>query len=191
MSAGTHSNVPPNVPPIESARTTLITISPEIAAALLEGDHARAEARLGRRLPEGWSAAIEPLLRLRLAQMRRDPSLQQWLARAMVLRDPEQTVIGHIGFHGPPRSRGEVEVGYTVLPAYRRRGYATEAVLALFDWAATKHGVTRFVASVSPTNGPSLGLVMKLGFVQVGRQWDEEDGEELVFELVREAPGRA
>lgn len=30
---------------------------------------------------------------------------------------------------------------------------------------------------------PSLVLISKLGFVQTGVQWDERDGEELVFEV--------
>jgi L-amino acid N-acyltransferase YncA len=37
-------------------------------------------------------------------------------------------------------------------------------------------------ASVSPGNVASLALVRSLGFRQVGEQWDEIDGLELVFE---------
>ena len=63
--------------------------------------------------------------------------------------------------------------------------YATEAAAALMGWAEGQ-GVRRFVVSVAPGNEPSLAIVRKLGFVQTGEQWDEEDGLELVFEL---APG--
>jgi [ribosomal protein S5]-alanine N-acetyltransferase len=98
-----------------------------------------------------------------------------------------------------PSFAGKFEVGYTILSNFRRQGFALEAVRGLFDWA--KHepetsvlhepgtsvlhepGLRTFVASVSPTNLASLAVIAKLGFVQVGRQWDEEDGEELVFEL--------
>jgi [ribosomal protein S5]-alanine N-acetyltransferase len=38
------------------------------------------------------------------------------------------------------------------------------------------------VASVSPRNPASLALVRSLGFRQVGKQIDEVDGLELVFE---------
>jgi RimJ/RimL family protein N-acetyltransferase len=65
---------------------------------------------------------------------------------------------------------------------YRRRGYAREAVRALFDWAASAHGIHRFVASVSPTNEPSLNLVAGFGFVQTGSHIDEIDGLELELE---------
>jgi RimJ/RimL family protein N-acetyltransferase len=97
-------------------------------------------------------------------------------------------MIGHIGFHGPPGVNGpsrpdSLEVGYTVFEPFRRRGYASEAVSALLEWARDRHGIRDFVAAVGPHNVPSLGLVRRFGFRQTGRQWDDEDGEELVFEL--------
>ena len=49
-------------------------------------------------------------------------------------------------------------------------------------WAHEQKGIHDFIASVSPGNAPSLTVVRKLGFVQTGEQWDEEDGLELVFE---------
>ena len=72
-----------------------------------------------------------------------------------------------------------------------RRSDATEAVVAILEWARTEHGVRHFVASVGPWNEPSLALVRRLGFRQTGTQWDDEDGEELVFELEIGAKGIA
>ena len=97
--------------------------------------------------------------------------------RAMVLPESGQ-MVGHCGFHGPPGVNGPqdpeaVEIGYTVLLPQRRRGYATEAVQALIAWAVTQHKIRRFIASISPSNQPSIGLVTKLGFRQTGTQWDE------------------
>jgi RimJ/RimL family protein N-acetyltransferase len=135
-------------------------------------------------VPATWPEEVHHMMKLRLGQIRKDPTVQPWLARAMVLRR-DHAVVGHIGFHGPPDSRGMVEVGYTVEPAHRRQGYAEEAVRALFDWAEAEHGIRLFRASVGPWNGPSLALVKKLGFAETGVQWDEIDGKELVFELVR------
>jgi RimJ/RimL family protein N-acetyltransferase len=118
-----------------------------------------------------------------------EPEAQRWLVRALVRRR-DTVMIGHAGFHGPPGSHGlatgQAEFGYTVFPEYRGRGYATEAAVALMEWAKGE-GVQGFVASVAPSNEPSLAIVCKLGFVQTGEQWDEEDGFELVFELDRSA----
>jgi RimJ/RimL family protein N-acetyltransferase len=128
-------------------------------------------------------------MRMRLSQLRDDPALQPWLLRAVVLRS-EGRVIGHIGFHNAPDSAdlrevapGGVELGYTVYPEFRRRRFAFEACVCLMGWARRAHGVSRFVASISPENAPSLALARKLGFVKVGTQWDEEDGPEDVFLL--------
>ncbi len=54
---------------------------------------------------------------------------------------------------------------------------------ALIEEAAGNPDVTVVRASVSPDNEPSLAIVRRLGFTQVGEQIDEIDGLELVFEL--------
>ena len=150
--------------------------------ALLEDDFAGAEADAGVALPEFFRGERWGHLRHRLGMVRADPDALDWLTRLMVLRDTGQAV-GHVGFHEPPHPQGWVEVGYTVFPEHRRRGYAEEAVRGLFDWACGERGVCRFRASVGPWNRPSLALLRKLGFEQTGVQVDELDGEELVFEV--------
>src|SRR5206468_1410352 len=120
----------------------------------------------------------------RLRQAREDSARADWYVYAIVL---DGLMIGHIGFHGPPGSNARkdpeaVEIGYTVFPEHRRKGYATQAVHALVDWTRAQ-GVERIIASVGPENEPSLAIVRRLGFREVGRHWDDEDGEEIEFEL--------
>lgn len=177
------------MPAISARGLELVSMSPAFVEALLEGRREEAAALLRARIPGGWPDAHDGgFLRLRLDQMRNDPDVQRWLVRALVLRGPDPALVGHAGFHGPPgangpRKPGALEIGYTVFPAFRGRGYATEAAAALIGWARGEEGVIDFIASVAPDNGPSLAVVRKLGFVQTGEQWDEEDGLELVFEL--------
>ena len=174
---------------IRSERLELVSMSPDAVDALLHGRREEAAGLLGAVIPDDWPNAHDAgFLRMRLRQMRDDPDAVQWLVRAIVLLEPRRPLIGHIGFHGEPgvnaaKNPDAVEVGYTVFESHRGKGYATEAVRALFRWAAEEHGIRHFVASVSPTNEPSLAIVKKLGFVQSGEQWDEEDGLELVFEF--------
>jgi RimJ/RimL family protein N-acetyltransferase len=40
--------------------------------------------------------------------------------------------------------------------------------------------------SISPANAPSLAMAAKMGFRHAGEQVDEEDGLELILEVVRE-----
>jgi [ribosomal protein S5]-alanine N-acetyltransferase len=122
---------------------------------------------------------------LRRRELAAQPELLGWFVWAVVVDDE---MVGHAGFHGPPGRNAQndaemVEIGYTIYPQHRRRGYATEAARALIGWARAEHGVRRFLFSISPENEPSLAIARRLGFTEVGRHWDEEDGEELEFEL--------
>jgi len=162
-------------------------MSPAVVEVLLESRAGEAAELLGGELADGWPDGHKGFFKLRLEQMRTDPSIQPWLIRGLVLRDG-RAVIGHAGFHGPPGVNGKrdpdgVELGYEVFEKYRGRGLATEAASALIGWARDEHGVRRFIVSIAPSNEPSLAVAAKLGFVHTGEQWDEEDGLELVFEL--------
>ena len=152
--------------------------------ALARDDVAGAAAEIGATVPEDMGEYLRDFLRYRLTQLGVDPTIRQWLGRAIVwtAADGSRHVIGSIGFHGAPDDQRRLEIGYKVEPAFRRRGIAREAVGAMFDWAHREHGISRFVASISPANEPSLGLAAGFGFEQVGEQMDEIDGLELVFE---------
>jgi len=152
--------------------------------ALAARDLATASMELAATVPAWMADELENFLKYRLGQLRLDPSLRVWLGRVMVLTEDDGTrrAVGSIGFHGPPNAEGKLEVGYSVDPPYRRRGYARESVKALFDWAYHEHGITRFIASISPDNEASLRLTAAYGFRKVGEQMDEIDGLEYVFE---------
>jgi len=152
--------------------------------ALLVDDIDGASREIGARANQWLADELRNFVVYRMGQLVRDPSIREWLGRAMVLTDDagERLVVGSIGFHGPPDEEGKLEVGYSVDPAFRRRGYAIECVRAMFDWAHREHGVTEFIASVSPDNRPSLNLIAQFGFDKLGEQMDEIDGLEYIFE---------
>jgi RimJ/RimL family protein N-acetyltransferase len=172
-----------DVPPILTERLELVSMSVPFLEALSRADVAAATREVGAEVPAWLPEQLEHFVQYRLATLRVDPSAQPWLGRALILPDDDGTrrVIGTAGFHAPPDEEGRVEIGYRVDPAYRRQGYAIEAVRGLFDWAAAQ-GVHRFIASISPDNEASLSLAWKLGFQQVGEHMDDIDGLELVFE---------
>ncbi len=152
--------------------------------ALADRDLRRADREIGAMVPAWLPEQLEHFVQYRLAQLEVDPSVREWLGRAMVVQDEggRRRVVGTVGFHGPPDDQGRLEIGYSVDPEYRRRGYAREAAQAMFDWAAATHGVRRFIASISPTNDASLGLAAGFGFEQTGSHMDDIDGLELVLE---------
>lgn len=87
------------------------------------------EAAIGVSLPRGWpqfSEAFEP----------RDPAprIFPWHG-FLFIHKTKATLIGNGGFIGAPDDKGSVEIGYEIAPAFRDRGYATEAVRAMIDLA--------------------------------------------------------
>lgn len=165
-----------------SDRLDLVPMSMELMEALLGGDLRSAQKMVGYRIPSDWPEVMESVLQFRIPLARAHPDALPLLLLAMVLRDDPEVVVGRLGFHGPVDDDGMLEIGYEVFPAYRRQGYAREAVVAMLQWAQRDPAVLRFRASVSPENAPSRNLVTGLGFVEVGSQWDDEDGEETLFE---------
>jgi len=170
-----------------SDRLDLVPMSLELMEALLSGDLESAQKRVGYRIPSDWPQPLESVLRFRIPLARSHPDAVPLLLLAMVLSADPEVVVGRLGFHGPVDDDGMLEIGYEVFPAHRRQGFAREAVVAMLRWAQRDPSVLRFRASISPENAPSRNLVTGLGFVEVGSQWDDEDGEETLFE--RHVPG--
>jgi [ribosomal protein S5]-alanine N-acetyltransferase len=162
-------------------------MTPEFIEAVLDGRLADAAELMDVELPADFPREGEKrFLTLRLRQMREDERFLEWCPFAVVV---DSVMIGHAGFHGPPgknalQSPDAVEFGYTIEPSHRGRGHGTAAAEQLMAMAEAR-GVRRFVLSCAPHNAPSLAIIRKLGFVQTGEVMDEEDGLELVFELVR------
>jgi RimJ/RimL family protein N-acetyltransferase len=167
---------------ITSERLELRLLSLDQLDRVAAGDATSVAAEMGASISDEWLEAVRWLAGLRARQIRERPGDAPWLLRAILLADTRQA-IGYLNFHGAPDESGIVEVGYTLLPAARGRGYALEAVRAAFDWATRVHGIRRFRASVAPDNERSLNLIFKLGFVKTGEQMDPEDGLEYVYEL--------
>jgi RimJ/RimL family protein N-acetyltransferase len=159
-----------------------VELSGTTMAALLADDLAGASRETGVELPELFvNDDSKWLWNYRLKQLEDDPEAARWIVRAAV-SVPDDVVIGHGGYHGPPDENGMVEVGYTVDPQYRRQGYAKAILTALIERAEADPAVRVVRASISPTNAASLATIAGFGFLEAGEQWDEEDGLELLFE---------
>jgi RimJ/RimL family protein N-acetyltransferase len=124
----------------------------------------------------------------RATQLLEHPEDEPWVT-GVIWDEDLGVAVGAAGFHGSPDADGMVEIGYSVDPAYRRRGYARAAFRALLDRAYADPAVTVFRTSISPDNEPSLALSDSFGLLPNGEQWDEEDGLELIFEIPTTSAG--
>lgn len=175
--------------PISTERLELVPMSEAFLDAIVGGRRGDAERDVGAAIPGAWpDRRDEGFLALRLRQLREQPNRERWPPYAVVLRRAGRPMIGHAGYHGPPGANGlrredAVEVGYSIFEQHRGRRYAQEAVLGLIE-RAREQGAAAVIGSAAPDNAPSLAILRKLGFVYRDAVWDEEDGEEHVFELV-------
>ena len=69
--------------------------------------------------------------------------------------------IGRAGFAG--LEDGEIEVGYLLLKEYWGQGLASEALVALLDWAGKTLSVPRILAYAPVDHQASLGVMRKAG----------------------------
>ncbi len=79
------------------------------------------------------------------------------------IRDRESgRLIGDLGVRFLEDGR-QVEIGFTLDPAFQGRGLATEAVTALLDHLFGSLGKHRVIASVDPRNEASIRLLERVG----------------------------
>jgi len=140
---------------------------PSAAAAALPDDREAAARVLGVALPSGWPQS--DLLDVLPSQAAAGANEERFGVWVIIERDTA-TVVGDIGFIGPPGPDGLIEVGYSVIPERRRLGYATEAARAIIDWARRQPGVRTVVAGCDKDNVPSIRPLDRLGVYRTGER---------------------
>ena len=167
-----------------SARTvSIVHLSAPAFRALADGDLAAASAVSPVPLTDYLAGPeCQATWRRRRDQVEQDPASAAWVT-GVIWDEQQQAAVGRAGYHGPPDASGMVEIGYAVDPDYRRRGYARAALEALLRRAAREPLVTTVRVTISPDNAASLALASQYGFAEVGEQWDDEDGREIIFEV--------
>ena len=110
-----------------------------------------------------------------LASLKTANETDVWTHGFAVVHLESRLVIGSCGFKGPPSQEGAAEIAYGIVPDYQRRGYATEAALALVDFALD-NGVRLARAHTLPEENASTRVLTKCGFNYVGEVIDPDDG---------------
>lgn len=95
----------------------------------------------------------------------------EWFQLALTLRHGGE-MIGDCGFIRLGEDDRQAEIGFTLAPAWRGRGYAAEAVGRVVDYLFEDLGLHRVRANVDPENLASARLLLRLGFRCEGR-WVE------------------
>lgn len=164
-------------------RIRIVQLDPDTLVALASGDLAAAQSSSPVELT-AYLAGPESARtwRYRAKQVSESPDDLPWVT-GVIWDETAGIAAGKAGFHGAPDADGMVELGYAVDPALRRRGYARAALETLLARARREPDVKVLRATVSPVNAPSLGLIHQFEFLEVGEQWDDEDGLEIIYEM--------
>lgn len=85
---------------------------------------------------------------------------------ALILK-ADQQLIGHMIFH-PWFAPQTYEIGWVLHPDYHRRGYASEAAVALLHYGFEEMGLHRIIATCQPENPASYGVMEKIGMRREG-----------------------
>jgi RimJ/RimL family protein N-acetyltransferase len=166
---------------LSTPRLQLVAATAPIARAAAE-DRAALARLLEARVPPGWPPE---LMADHLAGFARrievEPALLGWLPWFWVAKE-DRTLIGNGGFGRPPAEDGSGKIGYALVSEYHGRGYATEGVAAILEWAFSHPGLTRVVADTYPELTASIRVLLKNGFRYAG----PGEGERVIrYELTR------
>lgn len=130
-------------------------------------------ALLGVSIPSGWPpgeydrSALEFFREQFRAGGESCVGWYSWYALTCDANGERESLIAGGGYLGPP-SQGSVEVGYSILPEARGRGYAKEIVTALVTHAFDQAEVRLITANTSNSNVPSTRVLLRCGFHPVG-----------------------
>lgn len=165
----------PQSPSIYTARLELRAGNREIYSIPFDDRGALAKA-MDVNVPGNWPVEhydADPLV-WSLKKLDEDPSSEPWLLRYFVDRET-MTLVG-FGGGGGLAADGSWTIGYSILPQFRRRGYASEALAGLVAAAFRHEEVERIIGETYPELVASIGVMEKNGFVFVG----PGDGERVI-----------
>lgn len=154
-----------STPRVRTQRLTLQPLDPEAASALPD-ERGRAAQIIGAELSPDWPA--RDLLDVLPRQVAAAPEHARY-GIWVIVENATDVVIGDIGFFGPPGPDRTLEVGYSITPDRRRRGYATEAGRALVAWAFEQPDVRAIVARCDHDNEASIRTLERVGFPRTGQ----------------------
>ena len=90
----------------------------------------------------------------------------------MELKDSPNEIVGNLSFKGIDES-GIVEIGYGINDGYENKGYTTEAVKAMVEWASKEPNVKQIEAEAEEENHASIRVLEKCNFIPNGEKGEE------------------
>ena len=153
---------------IKSRRLSLIAATPELIEKDLKGRDCLSEA-LDVSISDTWPPDLFGPSAKQFALTQLDDVAEHgWSFWYLLTHDDPSELVGICEFKGRPDESGSVEIAYSILNNFQRKGFATEAVARLVLWAFSHHNVSEVCAETLPHLVQSIRVLQKNGFEFTG-----------------------
>ncbi|MCX4970319.1 GNAT family N-acetyltransferase [Streptomyces sp. NBC_00654] len=154
---------------LETARLILHPLSDDEARELLA---AGSEGRNGPGARAGWAEGYpmdgDVSAARKFLGSRTEDGVVRHPGAYEIRRRDDGVAIGGVDFHGPADESGSVTIGYGLVPAVRGKGYASEALRALLEYARTSGIAARVKGDADHGNTASQHVMAAAGMRRVG-----------------------
>lgn len=164
---------------LKSERLILMPYTQIICENFLNNDFNDLD-RLDLKRGKGWpdSDVLETLPKIinNLSRVENPTGFESWI----VIKKDTREVIGDVGFKGFDDETKSCDIGYGIIEAERRNGYAEEAARTLILWAFSNKSLSHITARCLPENRGSINLLVRLNFEE-----DKRDAQMIHWILPR------
>lgn len=170
---------------LESERLRLIPLTNEMFHSCLK-DRAAFETSLGlipsqMEVEEFFKKEYDDaIVNFWLPNLAAFPDQYLWITNWEIVSLEHNTIIGGIGMAGMNLTDGAATTGYMIDKKHWNKGYATEALNLICQWAFTHEHVLSIKATTLKDGYASQKVLGKAGFVQIGA-----DEQETHFQKIR------
>ena len=120
---------------LESERLLLKSLSYKELELIISNNIDKIEYQIE---PEAIFDYVKLAISKKLVKMKNvDETIHEWYTYWLIIDKSSKKGMGFIGFKGVPDESGFSEVGYSISSKSRRKGYMTEALSTLANWASS------------------------------------------------------
>lgn len=167
------------ISPIITERLELIPLTYNICDAILQHQFnwlVPLNLKKGINWPDDDTMESLPRTSKLLSKLHFPTGFESW----MIVKRDTREIIGDVGFKGYNFIQDSCDLGYGIIEAERKKGYAYEACNALIQWAWQTESLKLITAVTLPSNEGSIRLLKKLNFKIIA-----QDEEFLYWEVLR------
>jgi len=147
---------------LENKRLKLIPLD-DYNLRLLVKDRRKMEKNLGVKITDTeLEEPVKEAMKTSLKMVLENKKDYLWFTSWEIVLKKENRIIGGLCFKGCPDEKGRVEIAYGMQDKYRCKGYATEAVKELINWAFIQEKVLSVIAETERDNLPSHRVLEKV-----------------------------